>query len=417
MDMHNNFVLAHLSDLHLGYHEGDKTTRQNINWREADGYSAFHAMVTDIIKDHEVDAVLIAGDVFHFSDPSNRAIMFAQTEIRRFADAGLKTYILTGNHDVSDVKSELAATALLNDPERGIYSHWESYASHTIAPNIMLHMVSHHLYKEQASTWDKVRPVDGMVNIFTTHGAMIDPLTKMRLHTEQSPREVIIPDDIIGNPNWSYRLLGHIHERGFVGSKDGTTDTAGLKTYYNGSLIRRGFSDADTPLHRGWTKWTVQPDGTMTPVFKQLPQRPQIDFPIIDAKDLTASDITDLIIDNLRSTQHDGITPANAPILRQKILNISSEKKRALDNGAISSNASHALIWRMPMPKSSDIDSDQKEVIGHLQQGVSLTEQYANWLEEADVYKSLHDNIKNRVEDETKRFIGLGQDKVLDEKK
>jgi hypothetical protein len=239
----------------------------------------------------------------------------------------------------------------------------------------------------------------------------------MQLHTEQSPREVIIPNEILDNPGWDYRLLGHIHERGFVGSTDGKTDTGNLKTYYNGSLIRRGFSDADTPLHRGWTKWTIHTSGILTPEFRKIAQRPQIDFPIINAKDLSSSDVTDIIIDNLRSTQSDSISLSSSPILRQKVINMSSDKKRALDNNAIAENAGHALIWSMSLKKDDDSNTTASEIIGHLKAGASLTEQYSDWLEESEVYKNLHEGIKNKVEEETKRFISLGQDKVLDEKK
>lgn len=417
MDSNGDFVLAHVSDLHLGYHSGHKTTDAGVNWREQDGYDLFNRLITGIIKDDTVDAVLVAGDVFHFPDPSNRAIYEAQLGFRRLSKAGIPVYALTGNHDVSDVRAEMASTALLNDPDRKIYSHWEPYAMHEIGPGINLHMVSHHLYKEQAKTWDEVRPVDGAINIFTTHGSMIDPLTKLALHTNQSPREVIIPDELVDNPAWDYRLLGHIHERGFVGSTDGKRDTAGLRTYYNGSLLRRGFSDALTPLKRGWTKWAIKSDGTFKPTFYALSQRPQIDYPVIDAKDKTAADLTDLIMENLTSTFENKKTdkPEYAPILRQTVVNITPEKKRALDNNAIGKLASKALIWSLNLKKDDSATDSRNEIIGQPANGGTLSEQYSKWLEDADVYKTLHDTIREKVATETKEFIRRGQDIVLDE--
>lgn len=409
-------IIAHLSDLHLGYKSGHRLTKNGINWREQDGYVAFRRVVDEILADETIDCVLIAGDVFHIPSPDVLTVYIAQQQVRRLADAGLPVYILTGNHDVSDVKTELAATALLNDPEHGVYAHWEPYAMHEIAPGIKLHLISHHLYQMQADTWDKIKPDPNCVNILSTHGSVIDPLTKLALHTEASPREVIIPDEIAGDPGWSYRLLGHIHERGFVASKNGKTDTAGLKTYYNGSLLRRGFSDGETPLGRGWTKWSVDSNGLMRPEFHLVPQRPQVDFPILDASGLSASDVTEAIIDNLDSALT-GTVPGKwnaAPILRQKIINMTPDKRRSIDRAAISKAAEGALIWSMNATTVEEEEAEsKKEKIGTTTGG-TVSEQFADWLTDSKEYNDLHEGVKEKVAEETKRFIKQGQEAVLD---
>ena len=439
-DSNGLVTIAHLSDLHLGYHSGSKTNKNGVNWREADGYIAFKRIVTDIIRESDVDAVLVAGDVFHTPSPSVRTVAFAQREFRRLADAGMSVYILTGNHDVSDVKTEIAATAMLNDPARHIHAHWEAYAVHEIAPGVLLHMVSHHIYQEQASTWDAVEPNPGAVNIFSTHGSVIDPITKLALHTEASPREVVIPDEIVEGRDWSYRLLGHIHERGFVGSSGGIHDTAGIRTYYNGSTIRRGFSDSSDILQRGWTKWRVQPSGLLTPEFRVIAERPQVDFPIIDATDLSAGEVTDLVVDNLRTVLggvndatgindadnaantglNDGNGPdlamdwATAPILRQRVVNITPEKKRAVDGRAIMDMSSRALTWTLSM-KTDDSPDEDASIVRLGQESGTISEQFDKWLEDSDEYKRLHENIREKVADETRRLIKQGQDSILDD--
>lgn len=420
--MQNGLItIAHLSDLHLGYRSGSKMTSHGVNWREMDGYMAFHRVVNQIIKDGTIDVVLIAGDVFHTPQPSIMTIYMAQKEIRRLSEAGMRVYILTGNHDVSDVKTEMAATAVLNDPDKNIWAHWEPYVRHEIAPGVLLHMVSHHLYQDQGRTWDAMRPEPGAINIFTAHGSIVDPITKLQLHTEGAPREIVIPDEIVEGRDWTARLLGHIHERGFVGSKDGVHDTAGLKTYYNGSLIRRGFSDADDALGRGWTKWTVMPDGTLIPEFHKIAQRPQVAFPVIDAEDMSASDVTDLVMDNLKSSIADDDSDdedaskrwSKAPILGQKIINITPEKKRALDTKAINKEASKALAWSFSI-KSHQDEGKTSEKLGQPVAGGSLDEQFSNWLKDSDEYNRLHKSIKEKVADETMRFIKLSEDEVLD---
>lgn len=418
MDSNGNTVIAHLSDLHLGYSSSNcKLNPQGVRWREADGYMAWIREIKDIINDGTVDVVLIAGDVFHTPTPSILAVKQAQKGVRMLADAGIPVVILTGNHDTSDVRSELAATALLNDPDHGVYSHYEPYATYDVNDDVRLHLISHHLYKEQASTWDKVQPTNGKINIFSTHGSMIDPLTKLAMHTDASPREVIIPDEIVNNPGWDYRLLGHIHERGFVGSSDdGKSDTSHLKTYYNGSLIRRGFSDGETPLGRGWTKWTVQPDGLLLPEFHTVAQRPQEDLPVINALDLSAADITDIAYDHVSNAVEGIKSPFTAPILRQRVVNITPEKRKAVDQAMLRKLAAPALSWQLSMKTIQDEPADGDDVVSNSidPSNGGVKKQFEDWLTNNDAYEKVNESIRDSVRASMENFIRMGQEAVLD---
>lgn len=418
MDSNGNTVIAHLSDLHLGYSSSNcKLNPQGVRWREADGYMAWIREIKDIINDGTVDVVLIAGDVFHTPTPSILAVKQAQKGVRILANAGIPVVILTGNHDTSDVRSELAATALLNDPDHGVYSHYEPYATYDVNDDVRLHLISHHLYKEQASTWDKVKPTNGKINIFSTHGSMIDPLTKLAMHTDSSPREVIIPDEIVNNPGWDYRLLGHIHERGFVGSSDdGKSDTSHLKTYYNGSLIRRGFSDGETPLGRGWTKWTVQPDGLLLPEFHTVAQRPQEDLPVINALDLSAADITDIAYDHVSNAVEGIKSPFTAPILRQRVVNITPEKRKAVDQAMLRKLAAPALSWQLSMKTIQDEPADEDDVVSNSidPSNGGVKKQFEDWLTNNDAYEKVNESIRDSVRASMENFIRMGQEAVLD---
>lgn len=418
MDSNGNTVIAHLSDLHLGYSSSNcKLNPQGVRWREADGYMAWIREIKDIINDGTVDVVLIAGDVFHTPTPSILAVKQAQKGVRMLADAGIPVVILTGNHDTSDVRSELAATALLNDPDHGVYSHYEPYATYDVNDDVRLHLISHHLYKEQASTWDKVKPTNGKINIFSTHGSMIDPLTKLAMHTDASPREVIIPDEIVNNPGWDYRLLGHIHERGFVGSSDdGKSDTSHLKTYYNGSLIRRGFSDGETLLGRGWTKWTVQPDSLLLPEFHTVAQRPQEDLPVINALDLSAADITDIAYDHVSNAVEDIKSPFTAPILRQRVVNITPEKRKAVDQAMLRKLAAPALSWQLSMKTIQDEPADGDDVVSNSidPSNGGVKKQFEDWLTNNDAYEKVNESIRDSVRASMENFIRMGQEAVLD---
>lgn len=408
--------IAHLSDLHLGYKSTRLTTSQGINLREADGYLAFATAITDIIAE-SVDAVVVSGDIFHIPTPEIRAILFAQNQFRRFWQAGIPVYMLAGNHDTNDVKSDIAASRLLHDPARKIFSHVEPYITHEIADGVTLHMVSHHMYSEQAETMKAIKPVDG-INIFATHGSCIDPLLKEKLHTEQSPREIVIPDFLFEDYDWDYAFLGHIHERGWVGSRDGKSDTAKKKVYYNGSLVRRGFSDKECKLGRGWTLWTVGSDGAFTPRHNVVAQRPQQDFPIIDAKNKTAKEISDLIVKNLRTSQVNGqdFDPKIAPILRQRILNLQPAVHSALDSNAINQNSQHAMLWSIKPISKEEVLKKEASVGGlHVFDGTDVVKIYDEWIKSSGALAKTEEELKETAKDQARKFVEAGQEVTLND--
>ena len=88
----------HLSDTHLGAADLDLLTDDGANVRELDIYDAFKRSVDLILKEKPY-FVLHTGDIFHRSSPSNRAMVEAATQIQRIIDAGIKFYMIAGNHD------------------------------------------------------------------------------------------------------------------------------------------------------------------------------------------------------------------------------------------------------------------------------------------------------------------------------
>jgi DNA repair exonuclease SbcCD nuclease subunit len=411
-----SFKLALVSDLHMGYASTRMVDEQNINLRVGDGYRALADIVTQII-DHEADAVLVPGDTFHIPEPKIRDIVYAQNQFRRFYEAGIPVYILAGNHDALDIASEIAASRVLHDPLRRIFSHVEPYVEYEIADGINLHMVSHHLYHDQADTFKKIKPHEGAINIFSTHGSVVDPLLKLKLHTEQSPREIVIPDSLLNEKGWSYSMLGHIHERGWIGSKDKKTDTSDTRTFYSGSVLRRGFSDKDVPLGKGWTLWTIDPDGTFTPEFFNTKQRPQGDFKPIDAANLTASDITDRIIQNLKRTAGHG-EPLNfreAPILRQTVVNLAPAKHQALDWKSISANSDHAMQWSLKTTTMLEEVTDKETGDTINMENADILRVYEDWVDNSDAITRVSEDHRALVVEQGRKLIESGRDGVLED--
>ena len=93
--------LVHLSDVHLGYRQYQRLTPNGINQREADVALTFKRAVDQILA-LRPDVVLVAGDVFHSSRPSNTAILHAFRQFVRIRTALPKTRVViaAGDHDI-----------------------------------------------------------------------------------------------------------------------------------------------------------------------------------------------------------------------------------------------------------------------------------------------------------------------------
>lgn len=403
--------IAHISDVHAGYASGRLLNSQQVNIREQDGYDAFKEIVDDVI-DCEPDAAVFAGDTMHVHNPSIRAMIEVKNQLRRLADAGIPCYLLAGNHDTNDVKADIAASRIFHDPDRKIFSHAEPYVLHEIGDGVHLHMVSHHTYMDQQATMGEIQPVENALNIFTTHGSVIDPLLKEKLHAEQSPREIVIPDALLNDYDWDYVMLGHIHERGWVGSKDQKTDTLGMKVYYNGSSIRRGFSDKEVPLGRGWTLWTIDSEGEFHAEPRVISQRTQLDFATIEAKDATPAAITEQIIEHLRTSQYEGEFDASqAPILRQRITGLTPAKHAALDLRAISQESRHALQWSMKIIASelAEDEGDEKTLdTAEMTKNMDMMSVYDSWIEDSKSYDEITEELRSKVRKSARKYLKKG---------
>ena len=120
---HNAGVLRliHTADVHLGARHADLGF-QAAAQRERQ-FEAFRATV-DLALQEKVDAVLIAGDLFDSNTQPRRSVERVAAELKRLAEAAVRTVIIPGTHDVYDRASvyrayDLAALAgLAPDSDR-----------------------------------------------------------------------------------------------------------------------------------------------------------------------------------------------------------------------------------------------------------------------------------------------------------
>jgi len=91
--------LLHTADVHLGARHAD-LGEQAAAQRERQ-FAAFRATV-DLALAEKVDAVLVAGDLFDSNTPPRRSVERVVAELRRLAEAAIRTVIVPGTHDVYD---------------------------------------------------------------------------------------------------------------------------------------------------------------------------------------------------------------------------------------------------------------------------------------------------------------------------
>ena len=91
--------LLHTADVHLGARHAD-LGEQAAAQRERQ-FAAFRATV-DLALAEKVDAVLVAGDLFDSNTQPRRSVERVAAELRRLAEAAIRTVIIPGTHDVYD---------------------------------------------------------------------------------------------------------------------------------------------------------------------------------------------------------------------------------------------------------------------------------------------------------------------------
>ena len=159
------------------------------------------AKTVDLCLDERVDAFLIAGDLYDGELRSMKTAAFFTNEMRRLTAAGIKVFLVRGNHDAESV-----ITKHLDLPD-GV--HVFSKAGETISfeiEDVVLHGMSFAKPQASRSLLPHYRPpTDGVINIGLLH-------TSLAGSTEHDVCAPCSLQDLI-DQGYEYWALGHIHKR------------------------------------------------------------------------------------------------------------------------------------------------------------------------------------------------------------
>ena len=198
------FRFVHTADVHLDSPLATLALRDPALAELIGGATrkAFVAVI-DLCLAEEVDALMIAGDLYDGEQTSMKTARFLADQLRRLDEAGVRTFIIRGNHDA---ESRIARELTLPDSVKVFAGRAEAVALAHGGLEVAVHGVSFAQKHAPESLVPKFRPpVPGSVNI----GIMHTSLGGSPTHGLYAP---CAPSDLHG-AGFDYWALGHIHQR------------------------------------------------------------------------------------------------------------------------------------------------------------------------------------------------------------
>ncbi|RST83127.1 DNA repair exonuclease [Aquibium carbonis] len=198
------FRFVHTADLHLDSPLRSLAMR-NSDLAELIGDATRQALIAivDLCIDEQVDALIIAGDLYDGDQTSMKTARFLAGQMQRLHEAGIETFIIRGNHDaLSRITQELILPPTVT--VFGDRTHAVDLVNGDLA--LSIHGLSFAKPHAPESLLDKYRrPAPDTVNI----GIMHTSLAGAPGHDHYAPCKA---SDLHGW-GFDYWALGHVHVR------------------------------------------------------------------------------------------------------------------------------------------------------------------------------------------------------------
>lgn len=155
----------------------------------------------DLCLEEQVNALMIAGDLYDGDLRSMKTAVFFGTQMRRLTEAGIRAFVVRGNHDAESV-----ITKHLSLPD-GVHVFTGHAGARAIEDHeVVVHGISFARPHAPESLLPKFKgPVSGCVNIGLLHTS----LAGAEGHDTYAPCSVA---DLTGH-GFDYWCLGHVHKR------------------------------------------------------------------------------------------------------------------------------------------------------------------------------------------------------------
>ncbi|NNE33784.1 MAG: DNA repair exonuclease [Rhodothermales bacterium] len=251
--------LLHLADLHFDAPLKCKGEALRAELRSA-AFTAFSVAVSDAIE-HEVDAVLIAGDLFDGSRISVETELHVRSEFERLEDRAIPVYIVTGNHDPAVGHNglrriEWPENVRIIGATNPVSIEVESRSSATSDQPALVLVAAGHEHSAHSENLVSAFPrVDTSVpHVGLVHAMVSSPSSSgdSERHKRYAPCTV----EDLKSAGYCYWALGHVHVPGNI---------AGTVANYAGCLQGRHHKEGGD---RGGYIVTIGADGTAEAVFR-----------------------------------------------------------------------------------------------------------------------------------------------------
>jgi len=203
--------LVHCSDMHLdkNFNISNLARAQE---RKDDLNNNFSVAVEYALK-NKPDLFLITGDVFDRNSPGNSARVFVTERVRQLREAGIRVFLIGGNHDVPKFGSQhLAIDVLASAGLATVFSGSDAIAKQIVEINGRKVCVAGKSYFTRFESENPLRgykiPIEGDYNILMIHGSL-QGLNVVSSIPEMAFQNPFRPGDIAKGLN--YLALGHFH--------------------------------------------------------------------------------------------------------------------------------------------------------------------------------------------------------------
>lgn len=352
-DLGTRVGLAHISDTHLGLRQYETRDGLGRNIRQQDILRAYRNCIDDISATR-LPLVIHSGDVFE-----SPVVTLAQQKLFQASLQMLTTptdgltrtvIVISGNHDQpADVREPAAIE--LNTPIDGVHIVTSTYAVIDLGldphadeslANVVVHAIPHDQLR--VVDWDTVTPIEGRINILTSHGVV----GGSDLYKRTKGREYAIPVDVVTR-GWHYVALGHWHKRTPIAVGEYTPTTTPI--WYAGSIENNDFGEAQGPNGtdaRGWLEVYVNNEVTApTVIGHDLPIRPMYTLEPVDAAERNAADVEAALIAAVADV---ALTDT---VVRQQVINMSREEWALVNLDKVRDSAKHLMHYELRPPKTS----------------------------------------------------------------
>jgi exonuclease SbcD len=270
--------VLHFSDLHLGIEaHGRPDPATGINQRVLDVAARLDEVVDYAIA-NDVDLALFAGDAFKNSNPTPTLQKMLAERVRRLTRAGVRVFMLAGNHDLPRMAANVTAFSVYSAleaehvwiaerpdvyeiPLRGgrtiqvaaIPHFWpRAYASQLrdagAGADVDTDALAHEVVASQVRAL-AARVTPGVPALLTAH-LEVKGVPKSDSQDRYDTTEVRVGASALVNDAFPYVALGHIHD-----AKQ-KFDRGGVFVRYSGSLERMDFGEEDD--EKGFTVVTYE---------------------------------------------------------------------------------------------------------------------------------------------------------------